>query len=142
MAELLIKAVSATNPDPIKDRRGCYKRGMPVVVMDDGHEWGKEERLPTFFVVKIPSISKELVKKYIESETQGVDADNNSILFRRRQWHISWNDLPLAVKTKIHIDGEITIKAGNYTGDYDYTWSQVKNYFKQITSGESEIINL
>lgn len=141
MAEILIKATNATNSDPEKDRRGCYKIGMPVVVMDDGHIWGKEEGLPTFFVIKIPTITKEQVLKFIDPETQGVDANNVPITFRRRQWHISWNDLPQGAKTKLQT-GVLTIKAGTYTGTYDYTWSQVKSYFKQITSGVSETMIL
>lgn len=43
MAEILVKAVDATNPDTEKDRRGCYKKGYPVVVMLDGHIWGRCE---------------------------------------------------------------------------------------------------
>jgi hypothetical protein len=39
MAEILIKAVSATNPDSTKDRRGCYKRGDLWAAMHDGHGW-------------------------------------------------------------------------------------------------------
>lgn len=28
MAEILVKAVDSTHADPLKDQRGCYKRGM------------------------------------------------------------------------------------------------------------------
>ncbi len=70
MAELLIKAIDATHSDPAKDQRGCYKRGDIVLVMPDGHEWGKEERLPKFVVVKISGLSVEAVKKYILSHDE------------------------------------------------------------------------
>jgi hypothetical protein len=70
MAEFLIKAIDATHSDPEKDKRGCYKRGDFVVVMPDGHEWGKEERLPKFVVVKIPGLSVETAKKYILSHDE------------------------------------------------------------------------
>ena len=35
MAELLIKAIDASNPNPDKDKRGCYKRGMVVEIRPD-----------------------------------------------------------------------------------------------------------
>lgn len=54
MAELLIKAVDAFNPDPTKDRRGCYKKGDVVCVRPDGWEWGKEERTKRFSILRIP----------------------------------------------------------------------------------------
>ena len=67
MAEILFKAIDATNPDPDKDRRGCYKKGYPVVVMQDGHTWGTEEALPKFIIVKCPEVTVEQCKQYIES---------------------------------------------------------------------------
>src|ERR1043166_9865558 len=51
--ELLIKAVDASHANPVKDQ-GCYKRGDVVIVMPDGHPWGREEGPPTFLVVKVP----------------------------------------------------------------------------------------
>lgn len=52
MAELLIRLKNNTNPDPAKDRM-CYKRGDIVVVMPDGHHWGRAEGLPDFAVVVV-----------------------------------------------------------------------------------------
>jgi len=67
MAEILFKAIDATNPDPDKDRRGCYKKGYPVVVIQDGHTWGTEEALPKFIIVKCTEVTVEQCKQYIES---------------------------------------------------------------------------
>ena len=58
MAELLVLAkVGYTNPDPVKDRRGCYKKGDIVHVADDGHVWGGKETLPDFVIVKVPGVT-------------------------------------------------------------------------------------
>ena len=64
MAELLIKAVDSFHSDPVKDLRGSYKRGDVVVVMEDGHVWGKEEHPktttynpPHFFILKILDVT-------------------------------------------------------------------------------------
>lgn len=67
MAEILIKAVSATHSDPNIDRSGCYKKGFPVVVMPDNHPWGVYEGLPRFVVVKIPGASVETLQAYLSN---------------------------------------------------------------------------
>jgi len=142
MAEILVKAVDATHIDFDKDKRGCYKRGMPVVVMDDGHEWGKEERLPAFIIIKFPLIPKDKVMKYIDPEP-GLDVDGNIVVDRRRMWQIRWADLPLVAKNKIQAIGELTIKATtSYTGNYDYTWTQIKTYFRNLLTGLDEVNEL
>lgn len=139
-AEILVKAIDATHIDPTEDSRGCYKRGYPVTIMDDGHVWGAEENLPKFVVIKIPSVPVEKVHKYIE---QLMDTTNpgNPIIVKRRLWKIRWDDLPQAVKNKFKT-GVITIKAGTYTGDYDFTWSQVKSYFRNQMTGLDETEDL
>ena|SRR3972149_5972771 len=139
MAEILVKAIDATHPDPDKDRRGCYKRGMPVVVMDDGHEWGKEERLPKFVIIKIPLTSKDKIMKYIDPEP-GLDVEGNIIIDRRRMWKIRLADLPLLARNKLQLSGELTIKAtSSYTETYDYTWTQIKPYFRNLLTGLDEV---
>ena len=69
MAELLIKASDNFNPDPVKDLRGCYKKGDVVVVKPDGWKWGKEElKKEKFYILRIPDKKPEdleaLTKKH------------------------------------------------------------------------------
>lgn len=126
MAEILIKAISAAHADPMKDQRGCYKRGMPVVVMPDGHPWGLEEGLPKFVLLKIPLIPVPVVEKYI---AQAVDGNGDVI--QRRTWQIRWDDLPAAARNKLQNTGQLVVKAtASYTGSFDYTWAQIKDYFR------------
>lgn len=61
MAEILVFAINKTNPDPDIDRRGCYKKGYPVVIKPDGWGWGGEERLPKFVLVKCPQVTVEQI---------------------------------------------------------------------------------
>jgi hypothetical protein len=137
MAELLVKAVSVSHADPTKDQRGCYKRGMPVVVMPDGQPWGLEERLPKFVVVKIPLITVAQVQKYIAQQIEG------EVVTRRRLWRIRWGDLPAAAQTILQTTGVLTIKAtAEYTGSFDYTWTQVKGYFLNQLTGLNETADL
>lgn len=139
MAEILVKAINATHSDTDKDRRGCYKRGMPVLIMPDGHSWGGEERLPKFVVIKIPGISVETVSKYVQPQNEDTpDADGIYRVYRRRLWQIRWADLPAAARNKLATDGELTIKAGTYAGNYDYTWKQIRGYFRNLKTGLDE----
>jgi hypothetical protein len=58
MAELLIKATDAYHNDPVKDRRGCYKRGDPVVAFRDGWSWGRLETIPTFWRIRVAAVER------------------------------------------------------------------------------------
>lgn len=89
MAEILIKAVDATHSDPEKDAVGCYKRGDMVVVAPDGHVWGKEEGLPKFVVVKVPGLSVEKARDFIEEQREAATV--------RRTWMLStWQEALLS----------------------------------------------
>lgn len=223
MCEILIKAIDATHSDPIKDKRGCYKIGMPVVVMDDNHVWGNAEKWPTFFVLKIPMVTKDKVLKYIDTHIEPrigirtwnkldydkaiisgiyegfvsipivlslktlsttfiisneqwvavqvkgdyypfqnkptatllsgevsltgdviqVDLQGDILTpITRRLWQLQVSTLPLAAINKIKT-GSLTIKATTlYNGLYDYTWTQVKSYFKNLQTSLNEVSGL
>ena len=137
MAQILVKARDSIRNDGRDNVR--YQRGYPVVVMPDEHTWGLEERLPKFVVIKIPLISVERVKKYIEQwmVVAGLDDEGRERweMANRRIWKIRWDDLPVAARNKLRDSGELVIKATNaYTGIYDYTWTQIKTFMRnQIT---------
>jgi hypothetical protein len=136
MAEILIKACDATHPDPDKDRIGCYKVGMPVVVMPDGHGWGAKELPPLFYLIKVPGVSVDMVEPFVAPEYEALpDEDGNPIKYRRRKWQIQVTDLPQSIKNKFRDYGEITVQAGSYDGTYDYTWDQIKQYFRNLETG-------
>jgi len=142
MAEILVKAISAAAlSDLTKDQRGCYKRGMPVVVMPDGHQWGLLERLPTFVVIKLPMVSVERVQKYIEEQRELVNGELT--MTRRRLWRIRWAGLPAAARNTLLATGELVIKAtADYTGPFDYTWLQVKQYWQNQLTGLDETADI
>jgi hypothetical protein len=133
MAEILVKAVDATNVDSEKDRTGCYKAGMPVVVMPDKHPWGKEEGLPKFVVIKIPGISVDKVEDFIRPQYEDSPSLNGEYMtYRRRKWQIQLSNLPKNAKNILRDKGVLVIKSGTYTGSYDYTWAQVRSYFMNL----------
>lgn len=142
MAEMLVKAVDAVHPDLDTDRKGSYKRGYPVIVFEDGHPWGNEERLPRFVVIKIPGIPVGRVQKYIEEWTEPTGSSDpmlpNVRRVQRRRWTIRWNGLPQRAKNRLQNDGELIISAGGYEGTSDYSWAQVKQFFRNTETGLDE----
>jgi len=78
MAELLIRLKNNTHPDAVKDRM-CYKRGDIVVVMPDGHQWGRAEGLPDFAVIRTDRTAAQMerflaIHEVPEVETREIDA--------------------------------------------------------------------
>lgn len=127
MAELLIKAIDATHPDPEIDKAGCYKAGDVVVVMEDGHEWGRKEGLPNFVVLKIPGADPERIRDLVnpqkEDDTGAVqlDEDQRPRIFRRRKWRLLVSNLPLTVRQQLMTTGEFTA-----------TPAQVRNFIRRV----------
>jgi len=83
-AELLVKAkphyLDSLNAEKAKEVYGYEARlqeGDVVVVKPDGWEWGKEECLPNFIVVKVPTITEVEAKKYEESLTKVIPASGD-----------------------------------------------------------------
>lgn len=57
----------------------------------------------------------------------------------RRLWQIRWADLPLAARNKLQTTGQLTIKAtAAYIGTYDYTWTQIKTFMRNLKTGLDE----
>lgn len=56
MAELLVRIVDKTHPDPVQDCR-CTKRGHVIVVQPDGWPWGRLERTSDQWrIVEVPGV--------------------------------------------------------------------------------------
>ena len=117
MAEILVKMVDAIHNDPIRDMRGCYKRGDPVLVMPDGHLWGREELKPLdqggkFVVVKVPGIDFALIKQRLETpERSDLVRDpetGEGVVTRRRQFTFDLTSLAAGTVRTMERDGTVT----------------------------------
>jgi hypothetical protein len=137
MAEFLIKAVNATHADPLKDQRGCYKRGDIVMVQENGFEWGSLEALPPaqggkFVVVRISDVTVEQVKTFVQNKLAGVpnadismsELDVEARPTRRRRFHLTVDSLPVGVRNTL-----------NTTGFYETTWAAVKAFLQDKVGG-------
>ncbi len=116
MAEFLVKAISATHSDPEKDKQGCYKRGDVVVIMPDGHEWGKEECLPKFVVVKVPGLDYELAKSRYEQPDYDLSALPEQKILMKRRYRVKIDSLKTSVKQQLNVEGTISEKWDNIRG--------------------------
>lgn len=103
MAEVLVKAVSVSHTDPVKDARGCYKVGDPVVVMPDGHVWGVSEGLPNFWIVKVPGATVAELEGYLVSILAG------SVITRRRRWFADTSKMTGGVRNTLLTTGVISV---------------------------------
>lgn len=127
MAEILICARNVTHADPEKDRRGCWKRGYPVCVQPDGHQWGTKETLPRFVVVKIPGVSVAQVERVIDAQTEDdsgveqVDDEGRLKTFRRRRWRVLVDNIPAAIRNELLTTGSVTV-----------TPTQIRNYVRRV----------
>ena len=124
MCEILIKAVDATNPNPDKDRMGCYKRGDIVGIEKDGYEWGREERLPKFYLVKIPGLDVETARKYEQEDRDDLD---HKIINRRRKYHIPLDSIPTRIRSELLSNGSVTVNL-----------SQIRNYLINKRTGTAD----
>lgn len=129
MAELLIKATNATHTDPVKDARGCYKRGDVVGVAPDGWAWGALElKAPAtggqFVVLKITDVTRQQVINWVRNnwgtQIDGIDFDvDGETPLRRRRVRIDVDLVPNNVRN-----------AMNNTGQYSTTWTAIRQYIR------------
>jgi hypothetical protein len=131
MCEILIFAGNNTHPDPVKDRRGCWKRGYPVMVKEDGEQWGAAEGLPKFVIIKIPGVPAKKAEAFLDVQMEddaGVPVYENVIevplrrgVYRRKAWRVVWASLPQGIQDTLQSTGEITV-----------TVNQIRNYLRRI----------
>lgn len=141
MAEILVYVgADHTHADPVKDQRGSYKRGYPVVVRPDGHEWGAQERLPDFGILKLPLVPVAKVEEYALREP---DIFDPLTIVRRRRWRLRLGTLPADLINKFQTEGVLIVKARPaYNGPFDILWADLKGSFRNQQTGLDETRDL
>ena len=155
MALFLIKDRDAVHADPEKDRRGCYKAGDIVEVLDDSKHDGDLVANPIaapFYLVHISGLTKEQALRFMESRMHAVscrectgtgfveDPETHAQVFcprcqgmglvnevhTRREWNIPIDSLPAGVQASL-----VT------TRYYETTLAAVRAYVRNKRTGET-----
>lgn len=146
MAEILIFIGNNTHADPVKDRRGCWKRGMPVIVYDDGHVWGREESKQQWIaegltaanwpsqgklvILKITGVTAAKAQSFLDPQTEDdagtpiFDELGRPAVFRRKRWHLVFDSVPTTVRNAALTNGEVTV-----------TVAQIRSFLLRIRDG-------
>lgn len=119
---------------------GGYRRYMPVSATEDGIADTCAGRT-NFYLLRVPGVPVSAAQKYFEPHLGGGPELEPPILARRR-WVLRGSDLPAAARQKMQSQGFLTIKVGSYSGAYDYTWNQVRQYLRDNVTGLDESGNL
>lgn len=130
-----------------------YRQGHPVVVMEDGHEWGREECPPKFWIVKLPGVPVEKLLPFLDDDVQhqarqdsafGIVPDLTREATMRRAWQIQVAKLDAATLHRVASAGVLTIKVPGYgyDGPHDFQWWQVKPVLKNTVTGLNESFDL
>ena len=123
MAELLVKAkphwmdsLSKEEVDKMSvgEKQSYEARsqiGDIIVVRPDGWQWGKEECLPNFIVVKVPQMTESEAKKYEESLQDNSDPEK-PIMLKVRKYNIDKvvvDDVKTTAKSDIEFTKSIVL---------------------------------
>lgn len=83
MAELLVRIVDKTSTDPYLNAQ-LTKRGDVIVVVEDGHRWGRDELANTEWkIIKVPGVKASDVSGFLAPEPNGDNANPSRVLQRR-----------------------------------------------------------
>jgi hypothetical protein len=94
MDELPAAIVNKMTPEEFANYQARGQKGDIVVVRPDGWEWGNDEGLPRYVVVKVPELSYEEAKVYEESLTE------EGKVLRKRKHSFSKTDVDTAIRRK------------------------------------------
>jgi hypothetical protein len=154
VAILLLYDRNNTHPDPVKDVRGCYKRGDIVEVFEDDKPVAVPVQ-PPWAVIKIAGPTKAQAMKYMaeHAETQtcvtctgtgllpplpefGLPArtcerchgsGQVSVRLTRRRFRVRWDDLPTIAKD--------ALRDSRY---FETTWAASRAYIRDKVTGLDE----
>ena len=132
MALLLVMAVTRTNPDPVKDVRGCYKRGDIVEVLDDAAHDGDLVANPIaapFVLVRITGVTKAQIERLMQSQTalELVSGEMRQVVTRRRRYRVDVDDVPAGILDQLRDNRYVSV-----------TWAQVRNYLRNKETNTTE----
>ncbi len=130
MAILAIIDRDNTNADPVKDQRGCYKRGDIVAVHDDSKHDGDLIRNPVvapWYLVRVTGVTAEQVQHALDPELSAVafDEDGRPLRIRRRKFRVNVADIPAGARAQLQANRYIEV-----------TVQQARNFIRNKITNE------
>ncbi len=130
MALFLIYDRDNGNPDPLKEARGCYKRGDIVEILDDSKHDGdlvKNPVMPPWYLVRITGVTKAQALKYMQPYIDPATVGTGwPVTLRRRQFNVEVSSIPPAIRVKLLADRYVSV-----------SWAQVRNYIRNRMTNET-----
>lgn len=146
MCRIAIRGKPAVSADEQKH----WQPGDFVTVRDDGFDWGgmdpaRAQAQPVghynhwsgsgprpWYFIDIPGVPRDhpRIVSLVQPQVGALGRE------RRRQWRLRREDMPAGVVQKFQEEGVVVIQVGSYAGPFDYTWEQVRGYFRDKQSGE------
>lgn len=135
---VLVRLQNNANPDAAKDRRGCYKRGDPVLAKVDDGSWspGTKEVPPDFAWLWFYGVSLAKVQRFCSEEhetTDGMPAPD-SARYRRRLYNVEVDTIPQSVRDIVTRTGRLNVGGAQA----DVTWAQLRAYIRNRKDGQTE----
>lgn len=110
-----------------RDLDSGYKRGDPITVQADGHVWGAGERLPDFWIIKVPislADAQAVIGKLWEAAVAGDEAfeapdfEDRRIRRHRTRIRVFVDDLPRPKRNDLSTIGITTLSLGQARSAY------------------------
>ncbi|MGR3219498.1 MAG: hypothetical protein ACUZ8H_06735 [Candidatus Anammoxibacter sp.] len=98
------------SPSKLRNHNVRSQIGDIIIVKPDGWEWGKEEGLPNFYIIKVPNLSFEDAKHLEDSLMEGIGVDKVTLKKRKFQ-------LPPGILNQADVNGIITINENSQVID-------------------------
>ena len=113
MALLLVFGRNNTHADTVKDRRGCYKLGDIVQVLDEDAHDGDIVANPIAFpmlLIRVSGITSGRIRHVMQPEYAAITEDPFSLVLTRRVFRFDLASLPQAARDRLQTDryAEIT----------------------------------
>lgn len=142
MPIFLVKATNASHGDPVKDLRGCYKRGDIVQAMDDS-AFGREDPPGSgtyivddvylaenpisdqFVMVKVTGITLQRALDFMAPDIDPLDPE---VIVLRRRYRIRVDDIPLAIRQELQQKRFVQVTA-----------TQIRDYVRNKRTGTDGI---
>jgi len=106
MAELLVNLRHVSDD--------TWLPGQVIVVMPDGHKWGSEEKPPKFFIMQLPGVHPDKVRKLLDAEYNDTAEGGKAAHDLPRSWKILLERIPGAMLQTALKEGRVKLSAEDW----------------------------